>query len=222
MTEFNSPLGKKTFSSSQNPKVFDIPDESEALESRLNQSPQHRVSEAPDPTKWQPGVAVQLTPEQFNAMMAQRQAVKDDIKKVSQFSRERINILTNIGRIKTNVTIGENTFTLRSLKDREVKQIFSSLNEVKNASQLALALRTSYLAYSICEIDGHSIADVLGIIEGSENYYESIIAFLEESEDYVIDHLYNKYNEMINNIKQKFSVNTEEKSKEVLEDIKKS
>lgn len=228
MTQYNSPLGKKTFSSSQNPRIFDIPDESETLEAKLNQQsapPQYNEvnsAEGIDPTKWKPGVAVQLTPEQFNAMMAQRQAVKEDVKKVNQFSRDRINILTNIGRVKVQVPIGENTFTLRSLKDKEVKQIFNNLGDIKNASQLALALRTGYLSYSICEIDGHSIGDVLGISETSDNYYESIAQFLEESEDYVVTHLYDKYNEMVNDIRKKFSVNTDEKSKEVVEEIKKS
>lgn len=220
MTDFNSPLGKKTFASSSNPKIFEIPDETEH-EARLA-SPQAAFQavpqgSVPDPSKWQPGVAVQLTPEQFNAMMAQRQQVKEDTKKVSQFSRDRINILTNIGRVKKQLVIDEHTFTLRSLKDKEVKEIFTSLEDVKNASQLALSLRTLYLAHSLCEIDGHPVGDVLG-----DNSLETIVLFLQESEDYLISLLYDKYNEMVNELKKKFSVTTDEKSEEVLEDIKKS
>lgn len=212
MAEINSPLGRKNFTSTGNQKIFDIPDESDRVSGA---SPAAPPQPSLNPNEWPQGVPVQLTPEQFNALRAQHQSVKEDSKKINSFSRDRINILTNIGRTTTEAKIDDHVFVLQSLKAREMKEIMQLVTQ-KPSSETFFELRTQTLVRSLVSVDGHHINDILG-----DSSLETKLYFVNECEEYIVNYLYSTYLKMAQKLSDQYSADTEEKTKEVVEDIKK-
>lgn len=200
MPEINSPLGSKTFKVQATSPVFTVPDESEFNPQKLNYGQEQSFME---PQRTVPEVntqqARQITVEEFNAYQAQKQAFLNSQKKISSDAKERINILLGLGRKYVDVKIGERTFTLRTLKDSEQELAFT-----KSVGVGLYELRINTLSMALDKIDGLDVKQVLGI-----KSQEEIAIILHEFTEIVINHLYNKYADLLNSVKKDLNIEEE-------------
>lgn len=196
--EYESPLGrKKVGSSGGERKSYVVEDESLEIPS--------------EPVSLQPGVPVQLTAEQYNLMQSKRKEILAAQKKPSSGSKQRLEILADLGRLTQDVKIGEHVFTIESLKSKETREIYSAAANLEVASEAVFEIRTQTLARAIAKIDGHSVGMVIG------DSLEERLLFLDEMEEHVINKLYSTFTEMMKSIE----IKSKEEAKEVAEEIKK-
>ena len=191
MTEINSPLGRRAFATSST-KVFNVPDESQP---------------APEPVAKQ-------TLEEFQQI--RRESINMQ-KKISPIAKERIEILTGLGRLHDDVEFDGVVFSLQSLKAGEMQQVVRLTMEAQSGTDSYFIGRNQVLARAIYKIDGQDVALQLG-----NATFEARIQWIEDMEDSLVEYLHGKYLAMVQKNKSKFAVETEEQMREVVEDVKKS
>jgi hypothetical protein len=163
-------------------------------------------------------------------VMAARQRKVQEYGQVSDSAKRRIELLVGIGRSKVDVPVetdnGKTTYSLRTLKSREVKKVLHLATELSDnkTSQLegVLILRERVLAYSLYAIDGVDVDIMLNIVGNEHERIAARAAFLEEQDDSFIGHIYEHYEKLTKNNTAKYSVKTEEEAKEVAEQMTKS
>jgi predicted nucleic acid-binding Zn ribbon protein len=161
----------------------------------------------------------QMSVAEMEAAVRQARAEKvSGNTKIGELARQRIALLTNIGRLTRKVEIGGFSFSLRTLKNKEAKEAtLATFNEdVKTELQASFESRKHQLVRSIYEIDGQDIALVLG-----DNSIETRLAFIDELEDSVFSRLFDEYIKLRNEAKAKCSINSEKDVEEVAADLKK-
>jgi hypothetical protein len=188
MSEINSPLGRKQFATSQR-KTFTVSDES--------------FDDFEIPEK--------LSKEESVKVREQVQALKQNTKRVNPESKSRIELLIGLGRKVKEVEIDEYTFSLRTLKAREIKEVVKELTRLSNSPDFVFETRIQVLSRSLYQINGHDVGQILG---GSE--VEDVSNFLNECDDNLVVRLYEAYTELTKDVNLK-----EEEVKQVADDIKK-
>lgn len=186
MADLNSPLGRLTVAS-QGRKVLNIPDETH-----------QELIQPPPPT------------------LEELQAARHIKQRLSSSARERIELLSELGRLSEDVEFENHVFSIRSLKDKEMKSIAQMLAITEPGVETYFLSRDQVLARSIYKIDGQPIEMIL-----SNGSLEAVLDLLDAMDDGVVEYLHNCYLEMIKKNKHKFEIKTEQEMKEVVEDIKK-
>lgn len=207
MSEIDSPLGKKSFSTVSR-KTFTVTDETQDDNAPLPQSmlsPQNM-----------PRQEVRLTPEQFNEMQARRKEMQATQKKPTSEARLRVEVLANIGRLSTEVIIDNYKFTLQSLKAGEMREIIRIVSKVEIPSDAMYEMRAQTLARSIGSVDDRPIELVIGA-----NSLDEIVNFVNDLEEHVVNQLFVAYNDMVKIYDKKISIKNPEEAKEIAEEIKK-
>lgn len=196
MPDINSPLGRRAFAMA-NQRVLTVPNEEETINSSINSSQQREFVE-----------------HDVESIQQTRKAKIAATKKITSTAKERVEMLTGLGRCYDTVEFEGVTFSIRSLKSKETRAVVNAANKGANASDSFFIARDHTLAYSIYEIDGEPISIVLG-----SDAVEDVIAFLEEMDESLPEYIHNGYLKMIK--KKKISITDKEDAKEVAEDIKK-
>ena len=195
MPEINSPLGRRALAQSSR-QVFTIPDEDE---------PDKRLTEGSEKLK------------QLEEARSEKLSAKS---RVSSSAKERVELLIGAGRTKVDVPIDGFIFTLNSLKSGETREVvrLSSIADKEGISNIEsyLMLRAYTLAFAISEVDGQAVELVIGSSD-----YNDKVAWIDELNENAIVLLYDKYFEMINKNKEKYTIKDEVDAKGVAEDIKK-
>ena len=170
----------------------------------------------------QPGYDVSHTqqPAPRELQTAVREAKKEQIataNKISANAKQRIELLTDIGRLTKDVKIGDFIFSIRTLKSKEMREAAIAVFS-QNITQLEAGYeaRKQQLARSIYAVDGQAIELVLGT-----NDFEAKLFFVEELEEIVADRLWEELNSLKEDSKNKYGINSEKDAKEVSEDLKK-
>ncbi|HVI39751.1 MAG TPA: hypothetical protein VM577_03750 [Anaerovoracaceae bacterium] len=208
MSEIESPLGKKTYGGPAR-RVLAVSDESEDFDTKpLPPSMMPQTAQQPREVK--------LTPEQFNEMQARRNEARMAQKKPTSEAKVRIELLTGIGRLTKDVVIGGYTFSLQSLKSKEMREVIKNVSAFEVPSESMYEMRCQILARSIVRIDDQPVGMVLG-----SDSLDAIAVFIDESEESTVNKLFSAYNEMVKSIEETVSVKTPEDAKEVAEAIKK-
>lgn len=133
--------------------------------------------------------------------------------KVSPVVKSRFEVLTGIGRIVEDVTIGGVTFTLKSLKAREAQSAMLEMAKFGSGTEQIFYLRAHTLAMAIMKIDGVDANIVFGGVD-----LKGKIDILFDMEEEVLNKLYTFH---LNMVKSKNS-DLGETSEEVNSNIKKS
>lgn len=135
--------------------------------------------------------------------------------KIPEGLKQRLEILTGIGRLTEDIIVEGITFSLRSLKPIETQEIVKALIGVDTQIMQSLEYRDQVLARSIYKIDGQDIDVVIGskVVEERVNFIKNT---LEES---LVVFLYEAYQKLLTKNKFKNLGNTEV---EVIENVKKS
>lgn len=196
MSGIESSIGKKTFTSTPR-KVLNVPDDSgfeipqEYLENKQNSGPPEMVK---------------MSTEQFNELRSHRQENMNVTKRVTSETKARLEALVGIGRITSDITLGNFKFTLQSLKVREEMEARRGLGAL-NAVEQHYEILAQTLARALIKINDHPVDIVLGSSDLQDK-----INFIWELEDVVAMKLFNHYVEMIQDTKKKIislDLNTE-------------
>jgi len=211
MSNFDSPISKKSFTSqpqTEKPlKQFTVSDpDFEDPTFPFNQ--QGQVQE-----QFQQR---QLSPAEIEELARLRKAQQNN-NMVNNSLKERINYLANIGRLTKEITLGNSVFALRTLKNKENKEIsLSALKTSTNDMELGFEIRRQVLARSVFQIDGIEIEMILG-----SNSLESKLKFIDELEETITNVLYSAYEELRNQAASQFAIKNSDDAKEVIENLKK-
>jgi hypothetical protein len=195
MPSFESPLGNKSFSSTQFKEV-NVPDESgysqsEQLNQRSVEDVEREIKEA-------------------------REIKRSGKERLSDGAKKRLEMLLGMTRTTRVVKLGDTEFELQSLKDKETREAMTSIAKYDGSIETPYEVRKQFLARSIVSIANISFEQFIG----SSNL-NSKLEFLEEMDDAFLTALYNEYRLLVQDANNKFAVKTETQVKEVLEDLKK-
>lgn len=137
--------------------------------------------------------------------------------KMSFASKTRIELLAEIGSLTKDVIIGANTFSIRTLKSKEVRAAtLAAFSTSKTELEVSFASRLQQLARAIVKIDGNDF----GLTIGSDDLDKKILV-IEEFEEFVVNKLYNEFSNLKKEAEETYGIKTVEEAKEVAEDLKK-
>jgi hypothetical protein len=133
----------------------------------------------------------------------------------------RLELLTGIGRLTTEITIEKVKFSLKSLKSKELRDVMVRTAMARSTSLgEALLIRGFTLAYSLFEIDDNPIGIVLGI--KPEEELEAKIALIDDMDETVITAIWAAYSKMMNENNKTVQTDLGNEPKEIVDNIKKS
>jgi hypothetical protein len=226
MGNFDSPLGKKSFSG-QSLREYDVPDgadeQYEELPQQVMRTPRKiQFAGKIEPldqdaiSQFQESVAQRDGSQVEREIRAAKEARRNGIERISEGAKRRIEMLIGLTRTTRDVDIEGNIFTLQSLKSKEMRQAIMTVAKYDGTIEGPFEMRKQYLARSITHVAGVEIDQFL-----ASNTIEAKLAFIDELDEPLLNHLYNEYLELLKVAKEKYSINTVDEVKEVLEDLKK-
>jgi hypothetical protein len=130
----------------------------------------------------------------------------------------RLELLTGIGRLVSDIKIDNVKFSLRSLKSRELRYVMENAarNGETNVGE-ALLIRNYTLAFSIYEIEDNPIYAVIGSDE-----IEDKVRVIDEFEEVTTTKLWDAYSSMINEGSKGVEEDLGTDTKQILDNVKKS
>lgn len=217
MSEIESPLGKQSFPG--NPQqgrmlTVDDPTAGGSPSHNLNIRPEHFRQAQPQRQPLR-----QLTQEEIAGYEQAKAEAHRNQDVVSKTSRERIEYLTGIGRIKTDFEMDGVVFYLQSLKDGQLEDVLNIMIDMAEVNQgkFNFELRRQTLARALYAVDGMPIADLIGSSE-----MDNKLGFIRELDGNLIDFMYKHYEENVLKVsKTKYAIKNEKDIKEVVETVKK-
>ncbi len=137
--------------------------------------------------------------------------------RLNEGARRRIEQLCGMIRSTKLVDLGDgSTFSLRTLKDKEMRAALLLASQFDGTIESPFEIRKQLLARSLYEIAGTDISLFLG-----DASIEAIYEFLEESDETLLTRLYSEYLLLIAEANKKYAIKSEEDAKEVIDDLKK-
>jgi hypothetical protein len=147
----------------------------------------------------------------YQNVLAQRSKAKEQQKTVSPTAKSKFELLLGIGRKVIDVAVDDHIFTLRTLKNKEQKQIILTAAESETVLTQSFTIKDLTLAYSLFKIDSEPVENVLG------QDFSKRLELIEELDGKAIDKLYEAFKDITNNDSNDLGTTTEE----VVENIKK-
>lgn len=228
MAGYDSPIGKKQFAG-QPMKEMAIPDESGTPPQGVRpqqpqQSPQYafQMDEAalrdfnarygppqePTPTKDQAELEQQFR-EARDAKRLGRERLNDG-------ARRRIEMLVGMTRHTRTFDIGGNSYTLQTLRSRELREAVIAATAFDGSVQSPFEIRKQLLSRSLTQIAGMDADQFVGSPD-----IETKLAAIEEFDHYLLGRLYDEYLLMVKEAQTNYSVQTPEQAQGVVDDLKK-
>lgn len=137
--------------------------------------------------------------------------------KISESAKKRIELLANIGRLTKDILVAGITFSLRTLKSKEMREAsFATFTETNTQLEASYEARKQQLARSIYQIDHQDIDFVLGSKD-----LDARFVLLDSLEETVIGSLWDGFLALKEEAHTKFGLTSEKDTKEVVEDLKK-
>jgi hypothetical protein len=164
-----------------------------------------------------PSVQAPPTPQVQQSIKQARQEKLTAADRISDTGKRRIELLAQIGRLTKDVKIGDCTFTLRTLKAREMEAaMLATVRSAEFNIEASYETRRQQLARAIAKVDGAEMDEVL-----ESNTIDAKLNMMEEMEEIVVSKLWDTFVLLQNEAKEKYGINTEAQAKEVVEDLKK-
>lgn len=155
-----------------------------------------------------------LSMDEQEELMRRRRATRE--MPLDDYSKDRLKILANIGRLTRQAKIEGTTFTLRTLKSKESKDAVSEMFKMTNDLEARHELRRHTLARSLHKIDDEEVSNLLG----TDNL-QSKLEMFDEMDEALVEAIYREYQELTKEVGKKYSLETEDGIKEVVKDLKK-
>jgi len=192
----SSPMGRLAFAKQQEQKVLTVDDPTEPNEEEVAEEAETAMIEAVE-----------------KARKEKRQA---QVKAAPQ-AIHRLEILAGIGRLGSDIKIDDVTFSLNSLKAREMREVMVAVSKVDTAVEQAYEMRAQTIARAITKIEQQPFDIVLG----TDNLDDKVL-FVQELDEGVLVKLHNEYNAMVKNSNEKVGEDLGKTAEEVVENVKKS
>ena len=162
----------------------------------------------------------QMGVEEVMAMRRQKMA---EMSSVGDAARKRIEILVGIGRAVKTVSVGETTYSMRTLKGKEMKYLAQKTSEAAKSNVISSIYdgRSLALSMAIYAIDGIDVDIVLDCV-GLPERLAARMAFYDDMDDALLSHLYSNWEILIKENNDKYAIKNDEDAKEVLASVKKS
>ncbi len=186
----------------------------------------------PAPTAAGPGPVVEqpLDPQADPMAFREQQLrhAKAEKEAVDGPARKRLELLIGLGQATSDVGVegpgGETTFSLRTLKGREMREL-TRVADARAAEQSMAGvydLRKTTLAFGVYAIDGADIDLVLGV--GGAPWQERLEArrrLFEEMDDSVTSRIFTAYNALVAENRARYDWSDPKDVKEFRDDVKK-
>ena len=210
MSGFDSPNFKKAHPSipHREMKTFNVPPPSQ--EELSGNIPQNLIQ----PLSQEEELSIHQAKE---AARAAREARQNSAGRITTDGKTRIELLTSIGRLTKDIPIGGSIFTLRTLKAKETREAAME-TFIPGVTQLDATFegRKQQLARSLVKIDNEEVGFVLG-----NDTLAYRLEFIEELEENVISKLWDEFQIIKTEAKEKYGITTLADAKAVGEDLKK-
>jgi len=202
MVNFESPIVSKRVNTTSSFRELEVPDES----GYSNQNFSYE-----EPVKQHRNIE-----EIERELREAQQAKRSGKEKLSDGAKRRIEMLLGMTQLKKEVKIENNTFLLRTLKSKEMRDALFAASSFDGTVQAPYEIRRQLLSRSIVEISGIDIESFLGT-----DKLDAKFAFVDDLDESFILRLYNEYLILAKESSDKFSIKNEIESQEVSEDLKK-
>lgn len=132
-------------------------------------------------------------------------------------AKKRLEQLLGMTRTEKEVLLNNETlFVIQTLKSSELNEVLKEARKETMQFDWDFQMRRHNLARSIKSISNISFSDFVGSDDIEDRLY-----FVDQLDDFVLTRLYKEYGELSEEAKNKYGISTEEKQKEVVEDLKK-
>jgi len=173
-----------------------------------------KVLTVDDPTEAEP---TESEDEIIQRLEQARLAKKQAKEVASPNAIHRLEILAGIGRLTRDVVVDKVTFTMRSLKGREMRAVMVATSQAATAVEQAFELRAQTVARALTDINGQMFELVLGTTSLDDK-----IEFVQEFDENLLVRLHETYTAMVLESKQKAKDDLGKDAEEVIDNIKKS
>lgn len=229
MTSFESPLGKKKFGGSQMREI-DVPDESgysggppmEDGEPVVRRRPVPQVN-ADQIRDFQARMqreempVYEQDPSEVERQIRQSRLDKKSGKeRLDAGAKRRIEMLVGMTRATRQVDIDENSFVLKTLRSKEMREALLAASEYDSTIQFPFEIRKQLLARSIIQIAGVDTEQFIG-----SNDIDAKCEFIDLMDEFLLNRIYNEYLILVRETGQKYAVKNENDVKEIVNDLKK-
>jgi hypothetical protein len=149
-------------------------------------------------------------------MMEAKKARREGKERLSEGARRRIEILINMSRMTRDCTIENQSYRLQSLTSKDFREVLVASSEFDGTIQFIFENRKQILARSITVLAGVDFNQFI-----NSNELQMKLDVIEELDHALLTRLFDEYVILAKEVKDKYTLKTDEDVKEVLEDIKK-
>jgi hypothetical protein len=153
---------------------------------------------------------------QMQEARAARQAKLSGKERLSPGAKQRIEMLCEMSRSKREVSLDGNLYVLQNLKGKEQQEIWVSAAEKQNTVEFPFELRKQTLARALSRVADTPLDLFLGTSEMAAK-----LDFIDLLPEEILNKLYREFNELVDEVKEKYSIKTEAEATEVIESLKK-
>jgi hypothetical protein len=136
--------------------------------------------------------------------------------KLSSSAKQRIEMLCQMSRASRSVDIDGNIFVLQTLKGKEQRSAILDASAFDGSLESPFEVRRQLLARSIVEIAGTEVELFLG-----DSSFEAKLEFIEELDEAVLIRLFNEYQILVREVRDKYTIKSDADAKEVVDSLKK-
>lgn len=174
-----------------------------------------QMRSAPEPKQsyQAPGPSLEETEQYIKEMRIAKATGKT---RLSEGAKRRVLALCDMLRETRDVMLGDVKFSLRTLKDKEMRTAIISSSNFDGTVESPFEIRKQILSRSIFSINDTDIAVFLGV-----DNLESKLEFIEEMDEKALDFLYDEYLKLNEAATAKYAIKGPEDLNGLVEDIKK-
>jgi len=198
------------------PASFNTPAERRAF--AINSAAQNQAQiPAPPPNYYAPTPPRQPSLEELQATedaYRRAKAIKNGTSRLTAAAKSRIEMLCGISRMFREVEIDGQSYVLRTLKSQENREALLAASKFDGAFELTFEVRRQQLARSLTTVGGTDVELFLG-----DNSLEARLEMVDLFDELVLVKLYDEYNSLFNEMRDKYFIKSETEAKEVIEDL---
>lgn len=175
---------------------------------------EQQAPEGPISRSWSEGSNINDVEQQREDARRQKREASHRATKVAA---QRFEVLIGIGRLTRDVVIDNVTFSVRSLKSKELRDVMDRAATTTTNVGEALTIRNSTLAYAIYQIDDQEISSYIG-----SNKIADRLVLIDELEEMVVSKIWAEYSKMLDAHQERLNKDLGTEAEEVIENVKKS
>lgn len=155
--------------------------------------------------------------EAINNARIQKKLKLEGKERLTGSSKKRLELLLGMTQMYRDYVFKENTFSLKTLTSKELRQSYLMASEFAGTIEEPFAIRQNILARSLFKIENIPFEEFIG-----SNKIEDKISWMDEQDNGFLDRLFNEYLILKKESEDMFSIKTDSELNELVSDIKKA